>query len=129
MIDPEFWNDRFHSCALAAGFLAAAEGRLAESEYVRLLAYDLYESGAFRLSAGDRLVLVTDGVTEAENCGGEFFDNHRLDEIAARSTSMEDIFGAIADFCGATALSDDCTVVDLLYTGPDGNPTEGYPAR
>jgi hypothetical protein len=48
MIDPEFWSDRFHHCALAAGFIAAGEGRLAESTYVRQLAYDLYESGAFR---------------------------------------------------------------------------------
>jgi len=96
---------------------------------VGLLPGAVYESGTFRLAPGDRLLLVTDGVTEAENSDGEFFDNHRLDAIAARITSMEDIFGAIADFCGATPLSDDCTVVDLHYTGPEGNPTEGNPAR
>ncbi len=96
---------------------------------VGLIPGAVYESGNFRLNPGDRMLLVTDGVTEAENCTGEFFDNHRLDAIAAQSTSMEDIFGAIADFCGATALSDDCTVVDLLYTGPDGNPTKGNPTR
>lgn len=48
MIDDEFWADRFHLCALAAGYRAASEGRLAESEYVRQLAYGLYEGGAFR---------------------------------------------------------------------------------
>ena len=84
---------------------------------VGLIKDAVYESGTFRLSPGDRLLLVTDGVTEAENAEGEFFDNHRLDAIAACSKNMEDIFGAIADFCGATPLSDDCTVVDLLYTG------------
>ena len=47
--DPEdFWSNRFHWCALAAGFLAAAEGRLSDSEYVKRLAYQAYESGAFR---------------------------------------------------------------------------------
>ena len=43
-----FWNDRFHWCALAAGFLAASEGRLGDSEYVRRLTYQWYEEGAFR---------------------------------------------------------------------------------
>jgi serine phosphatase RsbU (regulator of sigma subunit) len=42
-----------------------------------------YESDRYSLHAGDRLVLVTDGVTEAENAEGEFFDNERL-EVAAR---------------------------------------------
>ena len=43
----DFWNDRFHSCALAAGFIAHSEGKLADSEYVKLLAYEMYEQGAF----------------------------------------------------------------------------------
>ncbi len=45
--DP-FWSNRFHWCALAAGFLAASEGRLDDALYVRELAYSLYEEGAFR---------------------------------------------------------------------------------
>ena len=44
----DFWNDRFHWCALAAGFLAASEGRLEDSAYVRELAYRCFEEGAFR---------------------------------------------------------------------------------
>jgi hypothetical protein len=44
----EFWSDRFHYCALAAGFIAASEDRLHDSRYVRELAYSLYEEGAFR---------------------------------------------------------------------------------
>lgn len=46
--DPhDFWGNRFHWCALAAGFLAASEGRLDDSLYVRELAYSFYEEGAF----------------------------------------------------------------------------------
>jgi hypothetical protein len=45
--DP-FWSNRFHWCALAAGFIAAGEDRLADALYVRELAYKLYEEGAFR---------------------------------------------------------------------------------
>ena len=77
-----------------------------------------YECGRGKLAPNDRLILVTDGVTEAENSTGEFFDNPRLEEVAAQSCDMEDIFNAINGFRGTTPLTDDCTVVDLLYTGP-----------
>jgi serine phosphatase RsbU (regulator of sigma subunit) len=60
--------------------------------------------------------MVTDGVTEAENARGDFFDNERL-EHAAKKGTLDDIFSAVADFCGGTPLNDDCTVVELVYTG------------
>jgi serine phosphatase RsbU (regulator of sigma subunit) len=75
-----------------------------------------YESDRYSLHAGDRLVLVTDGVTEAENQEGEFFDNERL-EAAAKKGSMKDIFEAVSQFCAGNPLSDDCTVVELSYSG------------
>ncbi|HXY15673.1 MAG TPA: SpoIIE family protein phosphatase [Terriglobales bacterium] len=75
-----------------------------------------YKSAILQLKKGDRLILVTDGVTEAENAHGEFFEDSRL-ELAAKTGTMEDIFAAISIFCGGTALSDDCTVVELVYTG------------
>lgn len=84
---------------------------------VGLLAGAAYESGRIRMSPGDRLVLVTDGVTEAENARGDFYDNERLEKVAAYSSTLEDIFSSIANFCGGTALTDDCTVVELVYTG------------
>ena len=82
---------------------------------VGLLPDATYESDRYSLHSGDRLVLVTDGVTEAENSEGEFFDNERL-EIAARKGSMQDIFAAVSNFCGNTPLSDDCTVVEMTYS-------------
>jgi sigma-B regulation protein RsbU (phosphoserine phosphatase) len=84
---------------------------------VGLLADATYESDRFQLHAGDRLVLVTDGVTEAENAAGDFFDNHRLEEVAAHAAGLEEILAAVSAFCAGTPLSDDCTVVDLVYTG------------
>src|SRR5947207_13862395 len=83
---------------------------------VGLLPDATYESDRYSLHAGDRLVLVTDGVTEAENAEGEFFDNERL-EIAAKHGSMKDIFAAVSQFCGATPLNDDCTVLEMIYSG------------
>ena len=83
---------------------------------VGLLPDAVYESDRYSLHSGDRLVLVTDGVTEAENAEGEFFDNERL-EAAARQGTMADIFKAVSDFCAGTPLSDDCTVVEMVYSG------------
>src|SRR5580700_8403326 len=83
---------------------------------VGLLPDAKYESDHCQLKAGDRLVLVTDGVTEAENSRGDFFEDSRL-ELAAKTGSLEQIFTAISTFCGGTPLNDDCTVVELLYTG------------
>ena len=84
---------------------------------VGLLADASYESARLQLQPGDRLILVTDGVTEAENARGDFYDNPRLEEVAARSSSLDEIFTSVADFCSGTPLNDDCTVVELVYTG------------
>jgi phosphoserine phosphatase RsbU/P len=84
---------------------------------VGLLAEATYSSDRVSLHTGDRLILVTDGVTEAENARGDFFEDHRLEAVAGKSSSMEDIFSALANFCGGTPLSDDCTVVELVYSG------------
>ena len=84
---------------------------------VGLLADATYESDHVSLHAGDRLILVTDGVTEAENARGDFFEDSRLETVAAKSATLEDIFAAVANFCGGTPLSDDCTVVELVYSG------------
>jgi serine phosphatase RsbU (regulator of sigma subunit) len=61
---------------------------------------------------------VTDGVTEAENAMGEFFEDSRLEEVAAKFPTLEGIFSAVSDFCAGNPLSDDCTVVELLYSAP-----------
>ncbi len=84
---------------------------------VGLLADATYESDHVSLHAGDRLILVTDGVTEAENARGDFFEDSRLEAVAAKSATLEDIFAAVANFCGGTPLNDDCTVVELVYSG------------
>ena len=84
---------------------------------VGLLESAEYESERCHLHAGDRLILVTDGVTEAENASGEFFDNERLESVAAKGQNLEEIFAAVNAFCAGTPLSDDCTVVEVRYAG------------
>jgi serine phosphatase RsbU (regulator of sigma subunit) len=83
---------------------------------VGLLADTSYESDHYSLHPGDRLVLVTDGVTEAENAAGDFFDNERL-EAAAKQGGMQEIFNAVSEFCGSTPLNDDCTIVEMVFSG------------
>ncbi len=74
------------------------------------------ELASVGLTAGDVLVLYTDGVTEAENHTGEEFGVERL-SAAVRSGSslsaenlMSSIYNAVADFCGDD-FSDDVTIL------------------
>jgi phosphoserine phosphatase RsbU/P len=63
-----------------------------------------FSSGDARLAAGDRVVLFTDGVTEAHDAEGEEFGEHRLLEVlrehhlSGPSALQEKILGAAGSF-------------------------------
>ena len=101
--------------------LLISGGKVSRPEHgnlpVGLLADATYESDRVHMKPGDRFILVTDGVTEAENALGDFYDNERLEAVAAKSPTLEDIFASVSAFCAGAPLGDDCTVVELLYTG------------
>jgi len=86
---------------------------------VGLLADATFENASCQMKSGDRFILVTDGVTEAENASGDFFEDSRLEAAAAKSPTLEGIFGALTEFCAGNPLSDDCTVVELCYTSTE----------
>jgi sigma-B regulation protein RsbU (phosphoserine phosphatase) len=86
---------------------------------VGLLADATFESARCQMKSGDRFILVTDGVTEAENAMGDFFEDFRLEAAAAKSPTLDGIFSAVTAFCAGNPLSDDCTVVELCYTAVD----------
>src|SRR5581483_64266 len=86
---------------------------------VGLLADAKFESATCNMRSGDRFILVTDGVTEAENAMGDFFEDFRLEAAASKSPTLEGIFSAVTEFCAGNPLSDDCTVVELCYTSAD----------
>jgi serine phosphatase RsbU (regulator of sigma subunit) len=86
---------------------------------VGLLADAGFESATCQMKSGDRFILVTDGVTEAENAAGDFFEDFRLEAAAAKSPTLEGIFSAVTEFCAGNPLSDDCTVVELCYTSAE----------
>jgi sigma-B regulation protein RsbU (phosphoserine phosphatase) len=82
---------------------------------VGLLADATFESATCQMKSGDKFILVTDGVTEAENAMGDFFEDFRLEAAASKSATLEGIFSAVTEFCAGNPLSDDCTVVELCY--------------
>jgi len=82
---------------------------------VGLLPVADYHAMSLRLNPGDRLVLVTDGVTEAENSEGEFFGTQRLELSGAEGFAA--IERAVTEFRGSTPLSDDCTITEMIYRG------------
>jgi sigma-B regulation protein RsbU (phosphoserine phosphatase) len=83
------------------------------------------EEGSVRLARGDRLVLYTDGVTEARSPSGEFYDEERLADLLKGldpSLSAEAIAWAVKDdvrgFTGTDDFEDDMTLVVLRVPEP-----------
>ncbi len=74
---------------------------------VGLLADATFESARCQMKSGDRFILVTDGVTEAENAMGDFYEDFRLEAAAAKSPTLEGIFSSVTEFC-AIARSSSC---------------------
>lgn len=78
-----------------------------------------YQQGEVLLNSGDRLILFTDGLTEARNSCDEEFGEQRLmallgDQNGHRAdTLIEDIRRAVSDFCG-NEFSDDATFIVLV---------------
>src|SRR5271165_1438271 len=82
---------------------------------VGLIPVARFTSAKHQLQPGDRIVVVTDGVTEAEDATGEFFGNDRLEKCCPGG--FEGIERAVTAFRGATPLSDDCTMTEVLFRG------------
>ena len=77
-----------------------------------------YSAGTIQLAAGDRLILFTDGVTEACDPAGEEFGEDRLLPILVEGRALsagemqEKILTAVADFSRAR-WTDDATLLVL----------------
>jgi len=77
----------------------------------------VYQSARCRLRTGDRLLLVSDGVTEAEDGGGNCFGGQRLNQLAAAGAVPAEILAAMRTFCENKPLADDCTVLTVTFLG------------
>jgi serine phosphatase RsbU (regulator of sigma subunit) len=73
-----------------------------------------FQTYSFVLKPGDRIVLVSDGVNEAQNRESEFFGDERLE---ATVLAGQDLFAAVSDFAQGAPPSDDCTTVEIEFVG------------
>ena len=84
---------------------------------VGLMPDAVYSSTQVKMQPGDRIVLFSDGITEAQNTKGEFYGDERLNTAASSHSPVETILQSVIQFCAESAFEDDCTVVDLVYKG------------
>ncbi|MDE3187946.1 MAG: SpoIIE family protein phosphatase [Acidobacteriota bacterium] len=83
---------------------------------VGLLAGATYVSARCKLHPGERLLLATDGLAEAENSAGECFGDSGLGTIASYEDVAE-ILDSVARFQAPNEAQDDCTLVAIQYNG------------
>lgn len=88
-----------------------------------------YDEAHVDLEVGARLVLLTDGVTEAFNAETEAFGDDRLLGVVRElpeqnpEADVEKIVSAVHDFTGEAPQFDDITCVVLRYNGPKASPS------
>jgi sigma-B regulation protein RsbU (phosphoserine phosphatase) len=74
-----------------------------------------YDAAMLSLVADDQVLLVTDGVTEAEDPEGEFYGDTRLQAAAGKCKTLEEIFESVQLHCKGTPANDDCTMLQITY--------------
>ncbi len=80
-----------------------------------------YETKTMQLEPGDKVVLYSDGLSEAENSDGDFFDRAAFREVLLRHTAASSIelhdrlVEAVNDFTEDAEPSDDITTLVLEY--------------
>ncbi len=74
-----------------------------------------FQASRLQLNPDDRLLLVTDGVTEAEDAAGEFFGNDRLESCCQQG--LVAIEQSVTAFRGDTPLTDDFTITEMIFRG------------
>ena len=90
--------------------------RLTESNFpVGLLEDGVFKSYTTKMEPETRLLVVTDGVTEAEDEQGDFFGPQRMEEAFGKSRNLEEVVETLSCFCGSAAANDDCTMVEIGF--------------
>ncbi len=81
-----------------------------------------YETGRFRLKAGESIFLFTDGVPEAMNAAGRFFGERALRRLLAECTGAaakemtQRVLEAVSEFAAGAVQSDDITAMSVRWT-------------
>jgi sigma-B regulation protein RsbU (phosphoserine phosphatase) len=80
-----------------------------------------YQVKSMQLEAGDKIVLYSDGLSEAESEDGEFFDRKRFREVLFANAGLgcaefhSKLVEAVEDFSEGAELADDITTLVLEY--------------
>lgn len=74
-----------------------------------------YTSARCVLQPGERLLLVTDGITEAEDNAGRQFGDADLDTVV--DCDIDLILDRVAKFQAPNPAQDDCTLLEIRYLG------------
>ncbi len=80
-----------------------------------------YEAEETLLHVGDKLVIYTDGLSEAQNEDGQYFGSARIRRVVSRNAALgcREIHAALRDaaeeFTGGAVLTDDITLVVIEY--------------
>jgi phosphoserine phosphatase RsbU/P len=115
------WANAGHPPAIVAGPRGRIESLTANAMPVGLLEEATYQVSETSLAPGDKVILYTDGVTEARNGAGEFFGQRRLRQAICThvATSCHDLHAAILaeldTFTQGAAQNDDVTLAVLEY--------------
>ncbi len=83
---------------------------------VGLLPVASFEMCDAQLQPGDRLVVVSDGITEAENAADDLFGEERLENACKCDDAFTKVMEQVAEFRGTTAQNDDVTLLEVIYT-------------
>jgi len=109
----------YMNCGHVQPLLVDADGikSLQESNLiVGLVPGASYRSAQYRLKPGERLLLATDGLIEAENPAGEAIGDDAFAAIA-RALEMDGILDHVMRFQAPNEAMDDCTLVEIRYAG------------
>ena len=109
-----------------APFLVSSDGRLRKLHTsgmpVGMLEEAQFQVVQMQLESGDKLVIYSDGLTEAENAAGEFFDTERLraclrDNASLGAAELHKVLLSTLDaFVEGGVIRDDITALVLEYT-------------
>ena len=114
------WSNAGHPRPI---LVRGSELRMLESTGLPLGMLDIasYETQKLQLLPGDKIVMYSDGLSEAENTKGEFFDKQALAAAIRANAALDSaalhvkLVEAVQDFSEGAELSDDVTTLVLEY--------------
>ena len=75
-----------------------------------------YTSARYSMKPGERILLATDGLVEAENSAGEPIGDDQLSELAIKH-DLNGILEVVGKFQANNEAQDDCTCVEVQFSG------------